>query len=297
MWEDYKKASGKEILKCFYNLAPFLNEIISADIGVTIYEGDTCILYVPSKRLNLNVRPGDKAPPGGATQTCIREKRKIVREFTKDTTHFGIPHIAIAYPVMEQDQVVGVVVTSETTDTLDIIRETSNHLENASINLSDVIEKLCSHSEDLVKSGKVLSSEVSDMIKMVKQTDTIINILNDVSRQTNLLGLNAAIEAARAGQSGRGFGIVAEEIRKLSRQSSESAKEINGLLKTIEEFIKNVSMQSQNVEKSVEKQLSSSQEIAASAQELSSIASKLKRYSEDFYLSGVTNTPASLSGR
>jgi len=280
---DYK-ISGQELLEHFIKLAPYLNEIISADIGITVYEGDTCVVYIPSKRLNLNVKSGDKPPPGGVTETCIREKRKLCREFSKENTHFGIPHIAIAYPILDkQSTVVGVIVTSETSETLDIIRETSSQIEDFSIHLAEVIQELCLHSEDLVKSGKILNNEVINTVRTIKQTDTIVNIINDVSKQTNLLGLNAAIEAARAGQTGRGFSVVADEIRKLSYQSSESAKKINTMLKTIEDFIQQTSKQSLYVEKSVEKQLCSTQEIVALAKELSAITYRLKLYADEFY--------------
>ena len=104
----------------------------------------------------------------------------------------------------------------------------------------------------------------------------IMSILTNISEQTNLLALNASIEAGRAGEHGRGFSVVAEEVRKLAEESKVSVRRTGARILEIIEKIKTTTVGMESISSSTEEQTSSMEEISATAKRLESLADDLK---------------------
>ena len=97
----------------------------------------------------------------------------------------------------------------------------------------DALEKLIRQSDEVTESVRDIGDTITSTNESAKTISAFTQAITDIATQTNLLSLNASIEAARAGDAGRGFAVVADEIRQLADQSSDSADKIKGIVEKL----------------------------------------------------------------
>lgn len=273
--------SQNKTMTVFDQIIPLLNLLVNEKLMIGINNTERCLKFYTGNAGAVQSEEQSLLKKGSAAYDCIQSGKLVEKLIPKEV--FGFPYRAIGYPVFDEEgQIVGAI-------GFGISLEKQNQMEVLSAALSEALGKISksfnevSHSlQNVVDSNLEIGRDVVASRESTQKTDEIVNFISSIANQTNMLGLNAAIEAARSGEYGRGFSVVAEEIRNLSKSSKDSADLIKNTLHQIKNAIGNIEQKISVNNAIFGSQAEAIKEIADSVHALNESAQTLEQLAKKF---------------
>ncbi|MGE5404604.1 MAG: methyl-accepting chemotaxis protein [Candidatus Saccharibacteria bacterium] len=269
---------GNRFLELLPVISPFLANLWPQ--GSAIFACDT-EKFVYKDEHNFTVPfavVGKEFSPSGSVAKALQTRQQTVMEL--DASLYGVALRATTTPLFDDDdphKVIGAWGVAIPRDDVFALRKISDALLQGLNEISSAIEETAAAAGEINLSEQHLNDKIVAIQTTSNEITKILDFIKEVANETKMLGLNAAIEAARAGEFGRGFGVVAEEIRKLSEVSKVNSERIREQTQIIVQRIADAAEDSKVTLNASQEQAAAAQEVTASIQELTSLTEQLDK--------------------
>lgn len=276
MGVDISKESP--VLQAIIKVAPYIPMFIDEPVSVAVTNKIGFIFNQPCKEIPLSSELGAPFPEGSTPGMVIASGQRTAREVPAHV--YGIPFKSYAIPLREDGEVVGCLMIAKSIERIRSVKD-------AIANLSQEVEQVVCAVNEITEGVQVASATnqsvyglMDNLLEEMKRMNEILSVINKFSNSTKILGLNASIEAARAGAAGKGFAVVAQEIERLSGNTTQSAQAIGDMLGAIETQVNEMSDKSREATDAFTQQAASLEEIAATIENLNGDVKVIESYIE-----------------
>ncbi|MDP4169687.1 MAG: methyl-accepting chemotaxis protein [Bacillota bacterium] len=267
------------ILKSLIQTIPFFQQAIPTDVSIALANREEIVAYFPGRKIDLKIKQGAPLKPGVPAYEVVQSGQPQISQVPKSL--FGIEFTASLLPIKDETHsVIGVLSIGMQRQNEEELRRFSDQIVHHLDVSQERMEQVTNGTDLLAQKANQLLEQSNLAIEQVGKIGEVMVFIKNVTTQTNLLGLNASIEAARAGDAGRGFNVVAQEIRRLADDTKASVEQISGVISSIEKSVNEINVFIEEITSIGHVQASSSNEILDSFNSIQEMAKNLKQYAD-----------------
>ena len=216
-------------LQKYIDTIPVIKDAFGMDIMMSITDGHEFLAYWPGKKMVADIHVGDRLDHDDPMWTSFTTGKKI--EATCPPDVYGFAFRAITIAIKDGLEIVGTMGIAISMENESFTQEASAKLLESIGFVREEMEGMTRDSEEIKESGQRISHSTERIVQHVNEISGFAKEIQKISSKTNMLALNASIEAARSGEVGKGFAVVAEEMRNLANDTKDSSEKILDILK------------------------------------------------------------------
>ncbi len=266
-----------QIVQKFIDVAPYIPMFYDEPVSVAITNKERFVYNQPCAEIPVKADLEKPFPDGSTCKIVVQTGERIVREVSEKV--YGVPFISYAIPLKNSDgEIEGCMLIAKSIARIKRAQNSIEMLSNEAQEVSDTATRITSEVSEYSSENYKICEMIDALYSEAEKMNEILAFINKISNSTKILGLNAAIEAARVGEAGKGFSVVAKEIERMSANTTDSAQKISKMLESIQEKMSNISSTAKDTAEGFDGQVTSLESIVSTIQNLNANMTVLEDY-------------------
>ncbi|MBY0205513.1 methyl-accepting chemotaxis protein [Paenibacillus polysaccharolyticus] len=272
--------SNINIVDALLKSLPYISLILREPASLTVYDHEKVLDVIMTEKFNLGFEKGMKLIDSYQNFAVLKNGREATLS-TLPKEVFGVELDTLNVPIFDDNNnVVAVFCVSYDQSNQNQLEDIIQENQDINANLVDMVQHVAAHAEELQATSEQILENTRLAVQNSSQINKVAGFIREISEQTNLLGLNAAIEAARVGEAGAGFGVVASEVRKLSVDAKQATTDIDASLKDVQQVIQQMEVEVSQIAASSQEQANLVASFTDVIEKLNDTGARMKALSE-----------------